>query len=61
MLIETYHKNLMIWTKEFQNVADMGHFLMENPLHRSKFNQISPTKQIAEDMIKDEVGKLSDK
>jgi hypothetical protein len=35
MLIETYHKNLMILTKEFQNVVDMGHFLMENTLHRS--------------------------
>jgi hypothetical protein len=28
---------------------------------KPKFNQILPMKQIAEDMIKDEVGKLSDK
>jgi hypothetical protein len=28
---------------------------------KPEFNQISPMKQIAEDMIKDEVGKLSDK
>jgi hypothetical protein len=45
----------------------MGHFLMEILcidqiiFFKPKFNQISPTKQIAEDMIKYEVGKLSDK